>query len=298
MKIEKPGFFPDMSVEDYFSDPCPAPSLTQSLAKVLLAKSPLHAWYAHPRLNPDFRPDDDTSYDVGNIAHNLMIGRGKQIIVLDESFEDWRTKEARRLREEAAAEGKLAVLGRKFTLAAKMVDAARDAMEAAGCQDAFSDRGHGEAVIAWQEGGIWFRSMIDFLMPELGLCYDYKTTGSSVAPHAVGRLMADAGWDVQAAMQERGLLALRLTSPSWRFRFVAQEDKRPFATTVVELSESVMTMGRKKLDAAIRIWQNCIKTNRFPSYPPQIIWPEYPGYAEAQWLNREETELADLVMAG
>src|SRR6266487_3828456 len=139
MKIEKPGLYPDMPVEDYFADPCPAPSFTQSLAKLLLEKSPLHAWYAHPRLNPDFRPDDDTSYDVGNIAHNLLIGRGKQIVVLDEQFEDWRTKEARRLREEAAALGGLAVLSRKFKLAAKMVDAARDAMEAAGCHEAFND---------------------------------------------------------------------------------------------------------------------------------------------------------------
>jgi len=298
MKIGKPGLYPDMPVDDYFADPCPMPSFTQSLAKLLLEKSPLHAWHAHPRLNPDFRPDDDTSYDVGNIAHGLMIGRGKEIIVLDDRFEDWRTKEARKLREEAAAEGKLAVLSRKFTLAAKMVDAARDALEAAGCPDAFDDRGYGEAVIAWQEDGIWFRSMIDCLIPIYTLCYDYKTTGLSVAPHAVGRLMADAGWDIQAAMQERGLLNLRLTSPSWHFRFVAQEDKKPFATTVVELSESVMTIGRKKLDMAIRIWKNCMETNRFPGYPAQIIWPDYPGYAEAQWLNREETEAAELVMAG
>jgi len=299
MKIEKSGLFPDMPVWAYFEDPCPTPSFTQTLAKIVLEKSPLHAWYAHSRLNPDFRPDDDTSYDVGNIAHNLMIGRGKQIIVLDEQFEDWRTKEARRLREEAAAEGKLAVLSRKFTLAAKMVDAAHDAMEAAECGDAFTDRGHGEAVIAWKEDGIWFRSMIDWLRPNVALCYDYKTTGSSVAPHAVGRLMADAGWDIQAAMQERGLLALRLTSPSWHFRFVAQEDKKPFATTVVELSESAMTMGRKKLDVAIRIWKHCMKTNRFPGYPTQIVVPEYPGYAEKQWLDRENTEfVADQIMAG
>ncbi len=298
MKIEKPGLYPDMPVGDYFEDPCPFPSFTQSLAKIVLEKSPLHAWYAHPRLNPDFRADDDTSYDVGNIAHSLMIGRGKKITVLDEGFEDWRTKEARRLREEAAAEGKLAVLSRKFTLATKMVSAARDAMAAAGCQDAFSDRGFGEAVIAWQEGGIWLRSMIDCLIPSCGLCYDYKTTGASVAPHIVGRLMVDAGWDIQAAMQERGLLALRVTGPAWEFRFIAQEDKRPFATTIVELSESVMTMGRKKLDMAIGIWRRCIETNRFPGYPPKIIVPEYPGYAEAQWLDREQTELADLAMAG
>lgn len=301
--ISKPGIYYDMATADYFSDPCPSPSLTQSLAKVLLERSPLHAWYEHPRLNPDFKADNDTKFDVGNVAHKLMLGRGKEVVVLNPEFEDWRTKAAREAREQAAKEGKLCVLVRHMKVAQKMVDIARDRCEAVGCHDAFHpDHGKGEVVIAWEEGGIWFRSMIDWFYPfsqSLSLLYDYKTTGMSVAPHVIGRMMADAGWDIQAAMHERGLVALDLIGRGSRFRFVAQENEPPYAVTVAELSESVLTMGRKKLEVAIRIWRKCIKTNRFPGYPAQIIVPEYPGYAEAQWLDREQTEFAgDLVMAG
>jgi hypothetical protein len=82
------------------------------VAKILLDRSPLHAWHAHPRLNPDYRHDDDTKFDVGNIAHKLMLGRGKDIVVLE--FDDWRTKAAKDAREAAAAAGKLAVLGKHF----------------------------------------------------------------------------------------------------------------------------------------------------------------------------------------
>jgi len=41
--IDRPGIYRDMSSEEYLNDPCPAPSLTQSIAKVLIARSPLHA---------------------------------------------------------------------------------------------------------------------------------------------------------------------------------------------------------------------------------------------------------------
>lgn len=287
--ITKPGIYFDMPTTEYFADPCPQPSFTQSLAKLLLERSPLHAWYAHPRLNSKFKPDDDTKYDIGNIAHTLMIGRGKELVVLDQ-FEDWRKKEAQALREEAAGNGKLAVLGKHFMTAQVMVLAASNSLHDAGCADAFN-KGNGEVVITWEEDGIWFRSMIDW-RSTLPLCYDYKTTEMSVAPHSIGRIMANAGWDVQAAMQERGLEALALLERNTKFRFVAQENKPPYAVTVCELGEGAMTMGRKKLQAAIHIWRHCMKTNRFPGYPNEIIVPDYPGWAEAQWLDREQTEFS------
>src|SRR4051812_46738879 len=100
-KITAPGIYLDVAANDYHADPCPAPSLTQSVAKILLAKSPLHAWHAHPRLNPDYQHNDDTKFDVGNIAHKMLLGRGKQIEVLE--FDDWRTKAAKEAREKAAS---------------------------------------------------------------------------------------------------------------------------------------------------------------------------------------------------
>ena len=293
MTIAQPGIYYEMAAADYFADPCPAPSLTQSVAKILLDRSALHAWHAHPRLNPNFRPDDDTKYDIGNIAHRLLLGCGKELVVLD--YDDWRTKAAKEAREEAAAAGRLAVLGKHVERANAMVRAARDALDAAGCRRAFEPgKGRSEAVIAWQEpAGFWCRSMIDWLgEPPPAFVYDYKTTGMSVAPHAIGRLLADAGWDVQAAMIERGLQALR-PDARYCFRFVAQEDEPPYAMTICELPESVMTMGRKKLAVALRLWQRALATGRWPGYAKLVVVPSYPDYAEAQWLDREQGEFAD-----
>lgn len=302
--IDAPGLYPDIPSAEYFADPTPSPSLTQSLAKILLEKSPLHAWHVHPRLNPDYRHDDDTKYDVGNIAHKVMIGRGKELVILDQ-FDDWRTKEARAKRDEAAALGKLAVLGKHFALADRMVRAAREQLELRGLGYLFRD-GDGEIVTAWRErrGDFWCRQMIDWLTPDRLVFADYKTTQESAAPHLLARKLVVDGWDIQGAMGERGLNALAGHAQR-RFLFVVQETEVPYCLTVVELSETALTMGRKKLAAAMNLWVSCLHHNRWPGYPLDVVVPSYPEWAEAQWLDREQTEFAseaprgaELIMAG
>jgi len=301
MKITEPGIYFDFQIADYFADPCPEPSLTQTIAKILLERSPLHAWHAHPMLNPDYRPDDDTKFDIGSVAHKLLIGRGKDIVAL-EQFEDWRTKASQEARAKAVAEGKLAVLGKQYARAQNMVAAALEQLALRGLGDWFCEgAGHGEVVLACQDNGIWLRQMIDWKNHTAVI--DYKTTDMSVAPHCLGRMMATAGWDIQGAQAERILGVLGKERHD--YLFVVQETTVPYCLSVVELSESALTMGRKKLFAAITIWRDCMRADRWPGYPTEIVVPEYPGWAESQWLDREQTEFAsdrprgaDLIMAG
>jgi hypothetical protein len=47
-----------ISAADYFSDKLsPVPSLNSSIAKLLITRSPKHAWMQHPRLNPNYKPE-------------------------------------------------------------------------------------------------------------------------------------------------------------------------------------------------------------------------------------------------
>jgi hypothetical protein len=299
----KPGIYTDMTAEDYHADPCPNPSLTQSVAKVLLQRSPLHAWHAHPKLNPDYQHDDATKFDIGNIAHKMLLGRGKEIVVL-EGFDDWRKKDAQALREVAASEGKLAVLGKHAARADRMVNAARAQLELRGLGDLFGADGDSEAVVAWIEDGFWFRQMIDWLSDDRLIFADYKTTDESAAPDALARKMVNDGWHIQAAMGERGLSAIGFDTA--RFLFVVQEASVPYALSVVEVGPDALTMGRKMLDAAAITWKRCMAADRFPGYPLDITTPEFPGWAEQQWLDREIKDAArerlpqpdDLIMAG
>lgn len=287
-KITKPGIYLDVAANDYHADPCPAPSLTQSVAKILLAKSPLHAWHAHPQLNLSYWHNDDTKFDIGNVAHSMLLRRGKQIEVLD--FNDWRTNAAKDARAAAGKEGKLAVLGKHAGRAANMVIAAREQLELRGLGHLFGETGSSEVVVAWQEGKIWLRQMIDWLSADRVIFADYKTTDESAAPDALARKMVNDGWHIQAAMGERGLSKLGFEVA--RFLFVVQEATVPYALNVVEVSGDALVMGRKMLDAAANTWSRCMRADRWPGYPLDIVKPEFPGWAEQQWLDREIKEAA------
>jgi hypothetical protein len=293
-KIEQPGIYVDFDIAAYMADPCPEPSLSQTIAKVLIERSPAHAAATHPRLAPPPEDDDEAekyivARAIGDAAHRFMIGRGKDIAVGE--FNSWRGKDAAAFKTDALAAGRTPILDKHMVRATRMVHAAHDQIEAAGWFDAFHpDNGHGEVVIAWQEDGLWFRSMVDWMVSPT-LAYDYKSTSLSCAPHAVGKLMADAGWDVQAAFQERGLDVLDPDGRGRRtFRFIAQENEPPYALTPVELTEAVLTIGRKKVAYAVAMWKTCMATGLWLGYPSEICRPEMPGYKETQWLNREIEE--------
>jgi len=290
------GLFANMSTAEYFADPAPQPSLTQSLVKTLLDRSPLHAWYAHPRLNPDFMRDEDTKYDIGNIAHRLILGRGRELVVLSD-FDDWRKKEAQQARATAQAEGRLAVLGKHYATADRMVRAAQEALERRDMPDIFGeDHGDAELCAIWQEGKTWCRQLMDWLSADRLTFADYKTTLESAAPHALARKMVNDGWHIQAAMAERALAKLDPSNIGRRrYLFVVQEAQLPYALSVVELSETALTMGRKQLDAGLKLWTRCLFTDYWPGYPLQTIVPEFPEWAEAQWLDREVNEFAPVL---
>jgi len=294
MIIEHSGIYRDFPTEAYFSDPCPEPSFTQSLAKILIEQSPLHAKMAHPRLTPPTPDDDEDKYNkaqaIGNAAHALMLGRGKTIEIAD--FDSWRTKEAKAFRADAIAAGKEPVLVEHYETAWEMVREGREQLRSIpGAEHAFGGGGDAEVVIAACDGGLWLRSMIDWLSHDLLEVWDVKTSGMSVSPWATGKLMASAGWHVQAAMHERILDQIDPDNAGRRrFFYVAQENEKPFALTVNQIGESALTIGRKQLDYAIGIWRACVELGAWPGYPPRIIRPEMPGWAETSWINREVAE--------
>lgn len=302
--ITAPGLYLDMPTSEYFSDPAPKPSLTQSIAKILLEKSPLHAWHSHPALGGSVDKAEDyvAAQAIGNAAHKLFLGRGKHVVAIE--ADNFRTKAAQETRDNIAAEGKVPILVKHYMRAQAMVKAGHKQLDAIGlAPETFHNT---EVVAAWQEGDIWLRTMIDALSVNGEMVLDLKTTGMSCAPHGIGRMLTDAGWDIQAAMHERALEAVKPYVGRRRHLFIAQENTEPYALVVAEMSESILTMGRKKLAIAIEIWRRCIQANQWPGYPPEVIVPEMPAWAENNWLDREEVEFnadrlprgAELIMAG
>lgn len=282
-----------LPIEDYHADPCPEPSLSYSTAKRLLTMSPFHAWFHHPRLNPEC-PRDESSrrLDLGTIAHALLIGQGRTIEPIDAA--DYRGKAAQEQRDRARAAGRTPVLLPDLDKALAMADAARRQLAMiAGCAHLFDPaRGDGEATIVWQEDSrddqVWCRARLDWLPQDLETFVDYKTTIGCAHPDGLGRRLADMSYEVQAAFYELAVCSL---DPDLRGRvrpiFVFQEVDPPYGLSAVMLDEAALTIGRRKVERAIATWAACLKTNTWPWYPTIVTPVSLPAYAIGQWEERE-----------
>jgi PDDEXK-like domain of unknown function (DUF3799) len=289
MRISEPGIYREMATADYHADPAPTPSLTQSIAKILIERSPAHARLAHPRLAPPPTEEDpvepySAGKAIGNAAHLLMTGRGADLVA--GAFDDWRKAEAKLLRDTALASGHTPILSKHLARAHEMVRAAALQLMSTEHQNAFV-LGHGEVVLAWREGEVWLRTMIDWLI-DTRHAYDLKTTGMSVAPHVATERPSLEGWDIQAAMFERGLDALDPDGAGRReFVFINIENVAPYALVPVRISEADLALGRRKLQHAVEIWRRCMETNSWPAYPCETITSHPRPSTEARWLERE-----------
>lgn len=284
-----PQIHQNCNIDDYYAGKLSdGPALSQSCAKTLLEQSPKHAWMNHPRLNPDWRPDESRrGQAVGSAAHKLMIGRGADIQVIE--AEDYRTKAAQAIRDQAQSEGKIAILLPDWAKAQLMVDAAAVQLDAMGLKP--STGYSGEVAITWTAEGCELQTLIDMLHESNRIVIDYKTTAASANPVDIPRYAVSLGWDIQAAFHKSALDAVDPEGAGRRRHlFILQENYPPFALTPVEMPESWLCMGTKKLWRACEIWRECIASGEWPAYPAKILIPEYPAFAEERWLKRELAE--------
>lgn len=271
-----------MPAAEYHADPCPEPSLSASIAKIVVGQSPLHAWTAHPRLNTAFEPEEATAFDVGSAAHALLLEGEDRMAVIDAN--DYRTKAAQEARDNARASGKHPVLSKQYENIKTMVSVAKAAITRCGDLSGMSlDRGVAEPVILWKEGNVWCRSRLDFLPADHSLILDYKTT-TDTAPAAFSRQITRMGYHIQAAFYERGVKAiLGVDAP---FVLMAQETGEPFAVSFHGCAPSLMEIARKLVDDAIKTWGACLSANRWPGYSDRIHWAEAQAWQMAEHEER------------
>ncbi len=262
------------------------PSLSASIAKILCDRTPLHAWTAHPRLNPNFVREEKDAFDLGTIAHALILQGDTATEVLD--FPDWRTKIAKEAREASRAAGKTPILAKHWSTVRRMVEAAVAQIDSHEADPALFAPGLPEQTIVWDEDGVTCRARIDWLHDDRRAIDDYKTTSASADPAAWCRTMLNMGGDIQQAFYRRGMRALFGQNPEWRF--IVQETYPPYALSVVSLAPDALALAEKKVERAIETWRRCLATDTWPGYTTRIAYAESPPWAEAQYLEREAME--------
>lgn len=277
--ITAPGIYNTPAAE-YHADPCPQPSLSSSVAKILLDQSPLHAWHAHPRLNPYYEPDVDDKFDLGTAAHMLLLERRADGIVIVRA-DDWRSKAAKESRDQARAEGKTPILEHQYERADRMVRAAYEFIDTTAFGGIFQ-LGLAEQTVVWEENGVWCRCRPDLWWGEVRIILDYKTT-ENAQPDAFIRQIGRMSYHTQAEFYTRGLATL---GPSPAFVFLAQETTPPHACSLIALSNAYRAIGQQRVEKAISGWRNFLTTKNWPSYTNQICYAEPKPW---ELLSLEET---------
>lgn len=275
-----------MSEEDYQADRvADRPSLSASIAKILIAESPRHAWTQHPRLNPDFVREEKEIFDLGTVSHALMLQGIDVATVLD--YPDWRKKEAQEARDLARAVGEVPILTKHWTRVQAMVEAGKYQIQThRELKDAFTEAGKPEQTITWTDDhGVICRSRLDWLRNDYRRICDYKGTGTSVNPESIAKFAVSQGWDIQSAFYRRGVKTITGVDPE--FFFIAQEDYPPYALTVVGMGPDFTWSGEGKVQRAIDLWAECLESGRWPAYPDRTVYPQLPKWEEERIVAQE-----------
>ena len=262
---------------------CGSPTLSSTLARLILARSPLHAWTAHPRLNPAWEPTDRKTFDIGRAAHRAVLGRGADYVAypaeLLASNGAASTKEAKAWAEAQRAEGRTPLKADEVDLVGDMADAVQMQLAAMGIT---LDPARSEVVALAEVDGVACRAMIDNAPadPRLPL-YDLKST-TDASPEALAKTVATYGYDLQAAHYLATWKAA--TGEDRRFRIIFVEKEAPFGVQVAELyrkpgDEADWFDHADALAAdARRIWGECLRSGHWPGYPARVAMIGAPSW--------------------
>lgn len=258
-----------ITAKEYHADNlCPTASLSSHTANTLITQSPKHAAFGHPRLNPNYRAEESTDFDLGACAHAVLLEGEGNIYPIEAP--DWRTKAAKDARDQARADGKTPILAHKLAAIRAMADAARAALSA--CELGPIDLGTGiaEQTLIWQEGDVWCRARPDWMRVDRKLMIDYKSTAGSAEPAAwIRNQMGPMGFDLQAVHYKRGNeMTGGPKGANWIF--LVQENYPPYECSFVGLSKATQEIALMKWELALAMWKACMKSGRWGGYSKKI----------------------------
>ena len=282
MQTLEPGIYHGIDADLYHSDPCVNPSLSSSIAAMIIQKSAYHAKLAHPRLNPAFTPNNDRKFDLGTAAHNLILEKGDKLCEIE--FNDYRKQAAKDERDASIERGEIPLLTKDMNKVEAMDKAFWNFInnsELAGVMD----EGNPETTLIWNEQGVHCRARLDWWNPEKKIVIDYKTTKNAEPLYFIDKIIPKMLYDMKAAFYLRGLKACGVQEKH-EFIWIVQEDEAPYLCSLIGLDTDLRETGRNKAEYAIQIWKQSIESNSWHSYGSRIHWAKPVNWAEYQFLDK------------
>jgi hypothetical protein len=284
-----------ISADEYHADPCPEPSLSSSIAKVLLNQSPLHAWTESRRLNPDWQPRESRVFDIGRAAHRAVLGRGGDYVAYPPemlaSNGAASTKEAKAWEAEQRAAGRTPLKADQVDAVGAMAKRLRHAVAGIGM---VLDPDRSELCAISRIDDVWCRAMVDNApeadVPGLGkVLVDFKTC-EDASPTACRRAVENYSYDMQWAHYRDTWEAA--TGERRAFLFTFQEKRPPFEVGFVHLlanpghSEDWSQDATDKIASARKTWGECLRSGAWPGYPRLIYQIGAQPFYRQQWQDK------------
>jgi len=266
----------------YHADPAPTPSLSSTLAKMLLKRSPRHAWCNSRRLNPAYASVDSVNFDIGRAAHRAILGCGEDYAAIPEgvlaSNGAASTKEAKAFIATQREAGRVPLKGGQIEQIEAMRIVAHNRLSEF---DIVLDPSRSELCAISQIDGVWCRAMFDNVPadPKLPI-FDLKTC-EDASPDACLRSILNYGYDIQAEHYRAVWKAA--TGEDRGFVFIFQEKGDPFEVCLIRLSGSFEAMAKRRAARARTMWGECLINNNWPGHPIGIHAVDAPA-----WLHERE----------
>lgn len=302
--VTAPGFY-TMDAEHYHSDPAPKPSLSSGFLAEIVTGTVASAKESHPRIGRQKTDEEKQAerlkkYDLGTVAHTLVLGVGREIVVIDEP--DWKKGTAQKARTEAFEAGKTPCLLKTFEQAEAMRTALMEQLaEHPDEHDTFTDKGVSEEAVFWQqpvmiagvERKLWGRSMNDWRHSIKPQIRDYKTydglhgadpAGFVKGLIAMGKDIQDPWYSMGTAAALAATTGEDLTWEDVDFKFIVQDPNPPYLIAVVELDDRRWSYERAHW--AIDRWGAAAGANLWRGFAPITHYVPPPTYARIQWEER------------
>ena len=289
--MTEPKILYDLPEDAYHADPCDTPSLSASLAHLIVSASPLHAWTASRKLNPAYESADTPAFNIGRAFHSLILDDEHRVHVREDNgdWNDWRSKAAREWRDRLVADGGIAVTQAEFDiLKAMRPKVLRAETHLPGPHLSTLPT---EVSLIWEANGVTNRARVDAIDTENRIAVDLKTTAGLAEPSRWVAASMDHGLDLRAAHYLDGLNRCwprpldNDSVPEWRYIFLVVEKSPPHACSLVELDERTIAMGLSKLMCARRSWGDCLKLDDWPAWSKAVQEVSAPEWRVSQWIN-------------
>lgn len=277
--ITRPGVYDGIPEAAYHRDLVPGGSLSSSGARKLLAPS-CPALFRYEQTHPQ---PHKKAFDLGRAAHELVLGVGSGVEVVDAS--DFRTKAAKEQRDAIYAAGKTPLLPAEYRQVQEMADAVKAHPIAAHIFK--PGEGLAEQSMFWKDpdSGVVCRARMDWLpTPRAGkrlIVADLKSA-RSVAPPDLAKAVHEHGLHQQDDFYRRGCRELGIGDKDTSFVFVFVAKTPPYLVTVVELDHEARRIGKERNDRALKVYKRCKETGVWPGFSDDITMLSLPLWAERQ----------------